>query len=161
MTFGDATTGTDGGVFVEFSTPAESAGPIPKYTLFPNDTVALDFCKYWFGHYANRDNYVQLVAARASSAGWMGGTSADSNISIIALEAHTGIHKEAKMKDTVVHELGHQFGVSGAHVDSNEAYTNHEGTDDCLMTYHSDDTDGISEFCTDCIYEVRDATAPR
>ncbi len=86
-------------------------------------------------------------------------------ISNIFDDAHPGVDKDKMLNDTVVHEIGHQFGLEpspGGHVDSNDPYPNHLGLDhdDCIMTYHTNNTDEESEFCTDCIDEVRDYEDP-
>ena len=63
-----------------------------------------------------------------------------------------------------MHEIGHQFGLKysffGGHIDKHVDHLNHAGSDNCVMSYNSDDEDGICEFCTECIYKVRDASDP-
>ena len=162
MTYGDSPNGSDGGVFVEFHIGIAGSGPVPKYTEFPNNTAEVNYCLYWFDN-SSTANVIQLLAVKAHSSGDMGGTYSGGNISLVYKDAHTGADKTAKEKDTVVHELGHQFDLGtnfAGHVDTYNAHPNHEGSssDDCLMTYASDDTDGISEFCIECIDHVRELT---
>ena len=159
MSYGMYPDGSDGGVFVEF-VEVDGGTPIPKYTSFPNVNILGDFCSFWFDHLNNSADCVQLVDANSISTGKQGATNNLLNISVIFDYAHTGTDKDKMLKDTVVHELGHQFGVSGYHVDRHINHLNHEGTDQCIMSLNSDQTDNKSEFCTDCIGEVRDQVDP-
>ena len=162
MAYGMDPDGSDGGVFVEF---VDTSGDesIPKYKNFPDNDEMSEFCLYWFDHPGiSGKNCIQLVAGKAIYSGKLGMSNPGLNRSIIYNDAHTGTNKDKKLKDTVVHELGHQFDVSGAHVDSNDHHQNHLGAghDDCIMTYATDDEDDESEFCTDCIGEVRREDEP-
>jgi len=162
--YGAKTDGTDGGCFVEFKRilPDKGSASIPKYAEFPidNDVTSMGFCKHWFNHSGGNNNIFQLVAACKHGDGSLGTTVADQNICFVTVAAHTS---QASLNDTVVHEVGHQFEVSGAHVDSDTLHhPNHKNSDDCIMTYVSDDTDGKSEFCIDnCIKVIRKQSDPR
>ena len=68
-----------------------------------------------------------------------------------------------------MHELGHQWEVETmegqTHVGGQVNHKNHANTDECIMTYYkkigetksvgNDPTNGIAEFCTDCLYWIR------
>ena len=78
-------------------------------------------------------------------------TNNNSNITCVYV-GRFGFSGEEKIKalaDTVVHEIGHQFelapGMMG-HVDLNVEWFNHQGGDDCIMSYDSDPFDEITEF---------------
>ena len=157
MTYGSDAEGIDGGGFVEFQPSPSGSGSIPHFAEFPSDPEAKAFCQFWFDNRAGNANLVQLVAADKHVDGSLGTTFPSDNISIVTVAQHTST---PSLLDTVAHELGHQFNVSNSHVDSMSPAPNHNGTDDCLMTYHSDDTDGISEFDLDCIGDVRERTDP-
>ena len=156
MTYGDNADGTDGGVFIEFTTLV--TGSMPKYTSFPlstNDAEMQAFLLYWFDNHG-KQNYVQLVAARAHNDGSLGTSFRFVNISAVTVDAN--LSNDAVCNNTVVHELGHQFDLiraPGGHVDDTVSHPNHAYTDDCLMSYNANWFDGISEFCPDCIEAVR------
>jgi hypothetical protein len=166
MTYGTNPDGYDnnnGGAFVEFVDMGSGGESIPKYTIFPGADDPMVFSWCWFNNRSSSSNCVQLVAANKYYNPSTGGCSQSAtHLSVIFVGNHTGVNKDKILKNSVVHELGHQFDVSGAHVDSNNPYPNHLGSghDDCLMTYHSDITDEESEFCTDCIAEVRGKDDP-
>ena len=165
QTYGGDTAGTDGGCFVEFKRilPNKGSGAIPKYAVLPDNTTMQLVCKKWFSNKST--NILQLVAGckRMNSGETiiLGSTNVWYRRCIVFVESHTGNNRLKALNNTVVHEIGHQFEVSGAHVDSDTLHhPNHENSDDCIMTYVSDNTDGKSEFCIDCIKTVRKSPDP-
>ena len=122
--------------------------------------------RHWYKHPGNGTNIFQIVATNyeENHHNSLGVTRHIMNITYVTTSSHTS---QASMKDTVVHELGHQFdvdhGPNHTHVDSSTLHhPNHENSDDCIMTYLSNDTDGKSEFCIDnCIKVVREQSDPK
>jgi hypothetical protein len=160
--YGADTPGTDGGTFVEFVLGHSGSGNIPKYTSFPSDMEAFDFCNYWFNNSGSKDNIIQLVAAYKHSDGSLGTADDPKNISFITTGNFTyGAGNANAIAFAVTHELGHQFSVANGHVDRRVNARNHDNTDECLMSYNTNFTDNVTEFDIDCLYDVRDAADPR
>lgn len=88
-------------------------------------------------------------------------TDFDANISFVTVDNHPASVKAAAVLKTVVHELAHQFGVDNSHVNKFVSVPSHDNRDLCIMSYSKPVGNGIAEFYTDCIYDVRDASDPR
>ena len=73
--------------------------------------------------------------------------------------------EQNKIRNSTAHEIGHQFGLDSndnGHVDLEVECPNHEGEDNCIMTYEKDTGNDKCEFCYDaedeensCIYDIR------
>ncbi|MBI5778977.1 MAG: hypothetical protein HZA49_05930, partial [Planctomycetes bacterium] len=171
QTYGSNTDGSDGGTFVEFVQSFDGSGNIPKYTEFPPGNERDNFCSHWFKNQLAFSNVFQIVAAnKLYVPGTMGSTDEDINITCIYVGRFDYFPEEKNKKaiaDTVVHEIGHQFGLNQkiiSHVDGGECL-NHQGDDQCVMT-DSDTLDEIAEFDysnknktpeDDCISFIREA----
>jgi len=74
-------------------------------------------------------------------------------------------------QENLVHELGHEFGLSHdlfPHVDSDKDPEGKQLCHDskpadpkyCIMSYLQDSTDGLTELCTDCLMQIRGYVDP-
>jgi len=170
MTYGGDTAGTDGGCFVEFKRilPDKGSAPIPKYTRFPNELRIRNYDLHWFDNFANKTNIVQLVASIRKHINSFGSTIIRDHRINIWLEVYNAfpIHQRlVAVKETTMHEIGHFVGNlrkrEFGHVDLHINHPNHEGSDQCLMSYNRNRTDGKAEFCIECIHKIRDIVDPR
>ncbi|MDD2479112.1 MAG: hypothetical protein PHS31_04400, partial [Victivallaceae bacterium] len=163
MSYGGVTDGSDGGAFVEYQTVLITPNKVPKYTSFPNDryyVVAFEYASAWFNNIGT-DNLYLLIAAIENGRGSMGVSSEARAFTFY--NAHGTIFNSAKFKDTEVHETGHIWNITNflfGHVDSSSSGVgerqNHLNNDMCFMSYLSNDADGVSELCLDCLYHIRD-----
>lgn len=163
--YGNNVSGSDGGAFVEFIWEHDGSDTIPKYTSFPLDldVTSFAFCTHWFKHSGNGNNIFQLVAAAGHKDNSLGTAEDPDNICFVTIDNHGTVNVADQISDTGAHEFGHLFGVSNTHVDSALAVDHHlmPPTDRCIMSYSTNDTDGITEFDLNCLYDVRDCTIPR
>lgn len=129
-------------------------------TTHAPDKVSMDFCNYWFEN-RGQGNVFQLVVAHKHQDNSLGTTDFDANISFVTVDNHPASVKAAAVLETVVHEIAHQFGVDNSHVDKFVSVPRHDNRDLCIMSYSKPVGNGIAEFYTDCIYDIRDASDPR
>ncbi len=175
--FGDATDGSDGGVFVEFKELPDRAD-VPKYTVFPNYQVLFyDYCEAWAAAAQGDDrrNVVQLVAA-SRTAGKVPGTDVpyggqakpDRHMAVVFAGEFSN---DALVSHCAAHELGHMWittkgSGNGGHVDNVVQINNWNGDEYCLMSYARKAQGPVSRFCVagdrggTCIYRVRDGADP-
>jgi hypothetical protein len=160
--YGRDTDGSDGGTFVEYTRLPAGSGNIPKYTSFPNDLEAKTFCEFWFSGSASKENLFQVVAANKHNDGSFGTTDRNRNISYVTIGGATSTNNAvAQVEESAVHEIAHQFFEKHGHVDKPIETPNHEGSDGCVMSYRRIRDNGIAEFDTICIYDIRDAVDPQ
>ena len=155
--------GLDGGAFIEFKDI--NIHYVPKYTEFPNATTMYKYGEKWFIH-NQTVNVMLLVAATRRSDGILGGTGVGTNQSFILVESHLNQYDENTelflnvIRDTVTHKIGHIWDLApetvDQHIDSKYIRkTNHEETDQCFMSYTTNDTDSVEELCLDCLMYLR------
>lgn len=162
--FGGDVPGTDGGAFVEFEWGFAGSQSTPKYTEFPADmwVTAIEYGEYWFNNSGGGNNIFQMVAAADDASGAYGVSQDSKNVSLAFVQNFAfGANNAAAIGETMVHEFGHLFGVSNAHVDASTGTNNHDGSDKCNMSYDRVRDNSIVEFDTDCLYDIRDAVVPR
>jgi hypothetical protein len=175
--YGANTDGSDGGCFVEIS-DLGSGNCVPCWNELANTGAGnkwddlVRFTDVWFSNASQAgSNYIHLVAGQYYDQGdgtlgiaWDPDT--ENWIYIFTSEIHDQAYPDenAALGEVTAHEFGHQFGLNqgdngAGHVDNNVVYPNHEGTDDCIMSYHADIDDAHSEFCydgaSDCIDDIR------
>ena len=158
-----------GDAFIEFKPlPTEKgSGSVPKYTEFPSlldiDSIAYDYAQYWFNNYTLRNqNVLYLLAAKNDASGVMGVYFRD--LCFVLIDNNTGkqpngtyVAPEIQRDETVVHEIGHRFGLSrrvgGAYsyIDTTKnRKLSHDGKEICIMSYDNLDN-GVTEFSIDCL----------
>ncbi|UDQ98895.1 hypothetical protein AAEX28_02115 [Lentisphaerota bacterium WC36G] len=156
--YGGATDGSDGGTFVEFKIVSTHA--IPKYTEIPKDRfIFYNFGRHWFYNTQILGAFLFISAKKSSDPETLGGH--PPNIHQIAF-SFADRHISASISNTEVHEIGHMLGILDEntkrlkHVDSKINYMqNHESTDQCFMSYTSNDANEHSELCLYCIEYIR------
>ncbi|MEI6915737.1 MAG: hypothetical protein WCL39_11440 [Armatimonadota bacterium] len=100
--------------------------------------------------------------------GRVGVTNSAYNYSVVSVgtieSAYAADDRPASIRDTTVHELGHQFGLNNV----DNIHIPHANSinplDKCVMDYDCDEVDNISEFCADSpnhIWDIRQAGEPR
>ena len=162
--FGDDPRGAEhDGCFVEFSeTGVYGAGPIPKYAyLLYNGATTREFLDRWFFNRNSKDNCFYLVCVgNADPTGW---ANTLHNFCVLVIEKISGnyVAWEVARDEIACHETGHQFVASSGHVDENVKVLNHDKSDYCIMSYAENAENGITEFCVDHCWEVRQADDPR
>lgn len=162
--YGDDPRGAEhDGCFVEFSeTGVYGAGPIPKCAnLEHTSAMAAEFLNAWFSNKVSKNNCFLLVSIGHSDVpGW-----ADQlqHFSVLAVENIISIYTnwEGARDEIACHEMGHQFVTAGGHVDQHEQVWNHDTSDYCIMCYENNPQNGITEFCVEHCWEVRQALDPR
>jgi len=161
--YGDDPRGDEhAGCFVEYSTPVNGSGPIPKYSELIGHTVECrNFLNNWFHNRFFKENCFYLVSVgQADRTAW---AEQDYHFCVCSIEKmmSTFVDWEIARDEIACHEIGHQFVASGGHVDTNDPVWNHDHSDYCIMSYAQDPENEIVEFCTDHCYEVRDDVDPR
>jgi len=173
--YGGDTLGTDGGCFAEFKEGrVPGSGFIPKYTLFPSSTIGLNFSNHWYNNAGDNSNIFQIVSARDDIGGAFGYAAFERNATCIFHENHssTPAHQlDQHLRETTTHELGHLSGELQQYfkwyVDDTVDHPNHSKNpstspgDQCVMSYNRDRRDGIMEFGSEALKEIRKQEIPR
>jgi hypothetical protein len=162
--YGDDPRGAEhDGCFVEFSEEGVyGGGPMPKYSmLIRNDPTASLFINNWFLNKYSKGNCFLLISIGHSDA--LGWADQQKHHCVLAVGAIAGdyVNWEVARDEVACHEMGHQFVATAGHVDQNAQVWNHDHSDYCIMSYADNPENGITEFCKDHCYEVRDAGDPR
>lgn len=168
--FGSDIAGRDGGGFVEFLPTPDGQQAVPHEAgLSGTTTPDIDeFFAVWCKNRSESNVFHVVAAERAeigSNHGWGLTSWLWSNCSVVfiaAIDAFYGSDATAARKEVVVHETGHQFMVSPCDDDPEHfGDPNHAGTDQCVMSYDPWQSqwphfrNGIVEFCTGCLYDIR------
>ena len=122
------------------------------------------YCVYWFKNRPLMANTIQVIASNTVADNSLGNSWVPAHYSVISTG---GMTDTRVLQLTVIHEIGHQFvrnyEKTILHIDADPPIgnvNNHSATDKCSMSYSSNTTDNISEFCCDCIYYARDLSDP-
>jgi hypothetical protein len=181
--FGAVSDGSDGGCFVELSFLTDGAGAVPHRPWFDETdlTLACNNMLAYSSRWASR--FLQLDCVQVIGASRYVGLPEEPTIGNTISQGgmHVSCVYEDSLKNsgnavlnrlvTSPHEMAHNLGLCKgdfAHVDlmpgetSHVATTNHEASALCIMDYgYGLYTNAVMpvEFCTNCIYRMRDARA--
>jgi hypothetical protein len=149
----DAYPGQGAGAFIEFLDAPTGGGKVPKFSVFPSSSRALTFSQYWFRNRNESTSNIRylLAANRQSQSGAPGWAWHTLGIAIVFDGMKTSVEQR---DDTTVHEIGHLFNLVRppfAHIDYDMNQRTHCDQDRCVMSYQRNRTDGIVEFCMECL----------
>jgi hypothetical protein len=145
-----------GGAFVEFKLAPSGSGPVPKRMVLRAGTNFESFCAQWS---PNRSNVVQVIAChelRSLLNQLLGGNSKD-YLNSFAVTTVVGAGGLTWIKETVVHEMGHQWDLKVPHEDGTQQVLDHGGVPYCIMSYADNLHDSHTEFDILCLKSIREA----
>ncbi len=165
----DGNNGENGGAFIEYKTILTHK--IPCFQCFANSIQSRAFFKKWFINQGKtnimmysaailhpditKDDGTELV---------VGGLAYDPDrMAATFQDKYRPEDASVAIPNTEVHEIGHIWGILPSedsssifyHVDRKINHKSHTGQDECFMSYNTNQTDGKSELCLDCLMYVR------